>query len=77
MEAYSRVLSDAVAGDATLFARQDYVEEAWRIVDPVLKAATAGLRLAAYLGPDEVEGVVGPTVKIPGYAHGDDRRAAG
>ncbi|MFY9938368.1 MAG: glucose-6-phosphate dehydrogenase [Silvibacterium sp.] len=40
MEAYSRVLSDAVAGDATLFARQDYVEEAWRIVDPVLKAAT-------------------------------------
>jgi glucose-6-phosphate 1-dehydrogenase len=27
-------------GDATLFARQDYVEEAWRIVDPVLKADT-------------------------------------
>ena len=26
-------------GDATLFAREDYVEEAWRIVDPVLKAA--------------------------------------
>ena len=25
-------------GDATLFAREDYVEEAWRIVDPVLKA---------------------------------------
>jgi glucose-6-phosphate 1-dehydrogenase len=27
-------------GDATLFAREDYVEEAWRIVDPVLKAGT-------------------------------------
>jgi glucose-6-phosphate 1-dehydrogenase len=40
MEAYERVLSDAMAGDATLFARQDYVEEAWRIVDPVLKAET-------------------------------------
>ena len=40
MEAYERVLSDAMAGDATLFARQDYVEEAWRIVDPVLKAGT-------------------------------------
>ena len=40
MEAYERVLSDAMAGDATLFARQDYVEEAWRIVDPVLKATT-------------------------------------
>jgi glucose-6-phosphate 1-dehydrogenase len=34
--AYERVLSDAIAGDATLFARMDYVEEAWRIVDPVL-----------------------------------------
>ncbi len=29
-----------MAGDPTLFARQDYVEEAWRIVDPVLKATT-------------------------------------
>jgi glucose-6-phosphate 1-dehydrogenase len=37
-DAYERVLSDAMAGDATLFAREDYVEEAWRIVDPVLKA---------------------------------------
>ena len=36
MAAYERVLSDALAGDATLFARMDYVEEAWRIVDPVL-----------------------------------------
>jgi glucose-6-phosphate 1-dehydrogenase len=40
MEPYERVLTDAMAGDATLFARQDYVEEAWRIVDPVLQAAT-------------------------------------
>ena len=41
MEAYERVLGDAMAGDSTLFARQDYVEEAWRIVDPVLKATTS------------------------------------
>jgi len=40
MDAYERVLGDAMAGDATLFARQDYVEEAWRIVDPVLKLDT-------------------------------------
>src|SRR5271154_7077487 len=40
MEAYEKVLTDAMAGDATLFARQDYVEEAWRIVDPMLKAST-------------------------------------
>lgn len=38
MEAYERVLTDAMAGDPTLFARQDYVQEAWRIVDPMLKA---------------------------------------
>jgi glucose-6-phosphate 1-dehydrogenase len=36
-DAYERVLGDAMAGDATLFAREDSVEEAWRIVDPVLK----------------------------------------
>src|SRR5262249_11206608 len=40
MEAYERVLGDAMAGDATLFAREDFVEQAWRIVDPVLKAGT-------------------------------------
>jgi glucose-6-phosphate 1-dehydrogenase len=40
MEAYERVLGDAMDGDATLFAREDFVEEAWRIVDPLLRAAT-------------------------------------
>jgi glucose-6-phosphate 1-dehydrogenase len=40
MDAYERVLGDAMAGDTTLFAREDYVEEAWRIVDPLLKKAT-------------------------------------
>jgi glucose-6-phosphate 1-dehydrogenase len=38
--AYDRVLTDALEGDATLFARMDYVEEAWRIVDPVLSMKT-------------------------------------
>jgi len=40
MDAYERVLGEAIAGDTTLFAREDYVEEAWRIVDPVLGADT-------------------------------------
>ena len=40
MDAYERVLTDAMAGDQTLFAREDYIEEAWRIVDPVLKSDT-------------------------------------
>jgi glucose-6-phosphate 1-dehydrogenase len=39
MDAYERILSDAMAGESTLFAREDYVEEAWRIVDPILKSS--------------------------------------
>jgi glucose-6-phosphate 1-dehydrogenase len=41
MDAYERILGDALSGDPTHFAREDYVEEAWRIVDPILKANTA------------------------------------
>ncbi len=37
MEAYERLLGDAMIGDSSHFAREDYVEEAWRIVDPILK----------------------------------------
>lgn len=40
MDAYERLLGAVMEGDPTLFARQDYVEEAWRIVDPVLSMAT-------------------------------------
>ena len=36
-EAYQRLLGDALAGDQRLFARQDLVEAAWRVVDPVLE----------------------------------------
>ena len=55
-DAYERVLGDAMAGDATLFARQDYVEEAWRIVDPYLKSETPVYDYAAQSwGPAEVE----------------------
>jgi glucose-6-phosphate 1-dehydrogenase len=56
MDAYERVLRDAMAGDATLFAREDYVEEAWRIVDPVLKANTPVYEYEpGTWGPAEVE----------------------
>ena len=34
---YERLLGDAIAGDSTLFARQDVVEAAWAIVDPLIK----------------------------------------
>jgi glucose-6-phosphate 1-dehydrogenase len=60
-DAYERVLSDALAGDRTLFAREDYVEEAWRIVDPMIKSSTP---LYPYesgtWGPTEVESVAPP-----------------
>ena len=36
MDAYERLLGDAMVGDPTLFARQDTVEAAWAVVDPVL-----------------------------------------
>jgi hypothetical protein len=61
MEAYERVLGDAMAGDATLFAREDYVEEAWRIVDPVLKSGTPVHEYNPKTwGPVEVQAVTPP-----------------
>ncbi len=61
MDAYERLLGDAMKGDATLFAREDYVEEAWRIVDPVVKAGT---QLYTYepntWGPNEVDQLMSP-----------------
>jgi glucose-6-phosphate 1-dehydrogenase len=61
MDAYERVLGDALHGDPTLFAREDYVEEAWRIVDPALAAPPP---VHAYSpgswGPAEAAGVAPP-----------------
>jgi glucose-6-phosphate 1-dehydrogenase len=73
MDAYERVLGDAMQGDATLFAREDYVEEAWRIVDPVLKDGTPVYEYEpGSWGPREVDASVtppggwqDPTVKLP------------
>jgi glucose-6-phosphate 1-dehydrogenase len=61
MDAYERVLGDAMAGDPTLFAREDYVEEAWRIVDPVLKEATPVFSYEPNTwGPAEIDRVTPP-----------------
>jgi len=62
MDAYERVLGDAMEGDATLFAREDYVEEAWRIVDPVLKSGTPVFEYEPNTwGPSEVDTTVRPS----------------
>jgi len=40
MTPYERLLGDAIRGDATLFVREDGVEAAWTVVDPILGNAT-------------------------------------
>jgi len=61
MDAYEHVLGDAMEGDATLFAREDHVEEAWRMVDPVLKAGTPVYEYEpGTWGPSEVDQRVVP-----------------
>jgi glucose-6-phosphate 1-dehydrogenase len=61
MDAYERVLGAAMVGDTTLFAREDYVEEAWRIVDPALKNRTPTYPYASGTwGPEEVKRVTPP-----------------
>ena len=61
MDAYERVLGAAIEGDSTLFAREDYVEEAWRIVDPLLKRGTPVYPYEPQTwGPKDVELVTPP-----------------
>jgi glucose-6-phosphate 1-dehydrogenase len=62
MDAYERVLGDAMHGDRTLFAREDYVEEAWRIVDPLMKDAPPVHEYEpGTWGPKEVDSRVVPS----------------
>jgi glucose-6-phosphate 1-dehydrogenase len=46
LDAYERLLGDAMAGDATLFAREDGVEAAWQVVEPILDDPTPVLEYA-------------------------------
>jgi glucose-6-phosphate 1-dehydrogenase len=41
VDPYERLLANALKGDTTLFAREDSVEAAWRIVDPILNSPTS------------------------------------
>jgi glucose-6-phosphate 1-dehydrogenase len=67
MDAYERLLGDAMAGDPTLFAREDAIDASWAVVDPVLGNAT---RVHSYecgsWGPPEAEAL---TVDVGGW-HG-------
>jgi glucose-6-phosphate 1-dehydrogenase len=63
---YERLLSDAMAGDGALFTREDAVEAAWAVVDPVLKTHP---RVRPYRrhswGPKEANAIIAPD----GYWH--------
>ena len=61
MGAYEELLFDAVRGNSGRFARQDYVEEAWRIVDPILGdvVPTYEYEPGAW-GPSEVGALIAP-----------------
>lgn len=48
MDAYERLLLDAMQGDATLYARADEVETAWSFVDPILEYWSEGKDVKMY-----------------------------
>ena len=58
MSPYERLLGDALRGDRTLFGREDAIEAAWRVVDPILGDATP-LRpyQSGSWGPIEADGL--------------------
>ena len=60
-EAYERLIGDALRGDPTLFSRQDGVEAAWAIVDPVLHVQGPVYRYEpGSWGPREADRLVAP-----------------
>jgi len=62
MEAYERLLLDAMQGDATLYARADEVEAAWEFVDPILD----------YWNSDEGVNTYGYSAGVWGPTNSDD-----
>ena len=59
-EAYERLLHDAMDGDHTLFAREDSVERAWAIVQPVLDGLPVCPYPAGTWGPPEADALIAP-----------------
>ena len=74
---YQRLIGDATRGDQSLFAREDSVEAAWRIVDGILGDRTP---LHDYepgsWGPDEANGILAPGDHWHDPAGGDDAASA-
>src|SRR6202522_2009598 len=58
---YEELLGDAMAGNQTWFAREDYVEEAWRIVDPILDGKEVHKYQPGGWGPADADKLVSST----------------
>ncbi|HYK25466.1 MAG TPA: glucose-6-phosphate dehydrogenase [Steroidobacteraceae bacterium] len=59
MDAYERLIGDAMIGDAVLFAREDEVEAAWAVVDPILRARTPVYEYAqGSWGPEQANALI-------------------
>ncbi len=73
LEPYERLLLEAMEGDPTYFAREDSLEEAWRIVDPVLGDATpVHLYEPGTWGPSQAGDLGGPVAWHDPCPHRDD-----
>jgi glucose-6-phosphate 1-dehydrogenase len=57
---YEELLGDAMAGNQTWFAREDYVEEAWRIVDPILDDSKVTQYQPGGWGPEGADNLIAP-----------------
>jgi len=59
LDPYEELLGDAMNGDSFRFAREDWVEEAWRIVDPAIQAGTPVVEYApGTWGPREAQEMI-------------------
>ena len=60
-ETYDRLLGDAMAGDGALFTREDAVEAAWAVVDPVLTKHHRAIPYKRHTwGPKEADALIAP-----------------
>ncbi|MEI2705519.1 MAG: hypothetical protein V9E89_09725 [Ilumatobacteraceae bacterium] len=78
-QAYERLLDDALQGLPRRFAREDVVEQTWRVVQPLLDNPGPVLPYfrgsvgAGRVGQDHVRGHLVPTQRLTGGGHGRDR----
>jgi glucose-6-phosphate 1-dehydrogenase len=76
MSAYERLIGDAMKGDASLFARQDGVEAAWRIVDAALDGESPVHPYApGTWGPEQADAIIAGTGGWNPPAPGDPHAA--